>query len=235
MGGTPPRAASSTLALGPAWLQWGFLLLRLLFCMFHVHIVLSPGLTRGSYGGPVLLLLGLMISGAAPWHHALPFRSPSFPHYRITKINLSNSLSLSHHFWCGFVVALCKRMALAIAANLQRFPCEKGAQRSRITKISPAVCPPATHSGSNWRRRQTGCHAAEDNGNGSGDHGPIKVDPAHISWDSTTSKLVGLASVPFSILVLPQVITNYANIASGNAAALSVISWQVRRWQQESA
>jgi hypothetical protein len=41
--------------------------------------------------------------------------------------------------------------------------------------------------------------------------------------------MVASASIPFSILVLPQVLQNYLSISNGNAGALSIISWEVRR------
>lgn len=63
--------------------------------------------------------------------------------------------------------------------------------------------------------------------NAAGNDGQQNSHAASNDWAPITSKLVGLASVPFSFLVLPQVITNCANLASGNAVALSVISWQV--------
>lgn len=47
------------------------------------------------------------------------------------------------------------------------------------------------------------------------------------AWDSMTDRLVGATSIPFSILVLPQAYTNYMNMAAGNAAALSILSWEV--------
>lgn len=48
------------------------------------------------------------------------------------------------------------------------------------------------------------------------------------AWDSMTDRLVGATSIPFSILVLPQAYTNYLNMAAGNGAALSILSWEVR-------
>lgn len=47
------------------------------------------------------------------------------------------------------------------------------------------------------------------------------------AWDSMTDRLVGATSIPFSILVLPQAYTNYFNMAAGNGAALSILSWEV--------
>lgn len=48
------------------------------------------------------------------------------------------------------------------------------------------------------------------------------------AWDRLTDRLVGSASIPFSILVLPQVVQNLAFMQAGNTAALSIISWEVR-------
>ncbi|KAL6761626.1 maltose exporter-like protein [Haematococcus lacustris] len=46
------------------------------------------------------------------------------------------------------------------------------------------------------------------------------------SWEQLTDRMVSFASVPFSILVLPQVLQNMKNMASGNSAALGCISWE---------
>lgn len=45
-------------------------------------------------------------------------------------------------------------------------------------------------------------------------------------WSLATEQLVASASLPFSILVLPQVIQNTINMSSGNHAALQIISWE---------
>jgi hypothetical protein len=47
------------------------------------------------------------------------------------------------------------------------------------------------------------------------------------NWNQTTNTLVSASSVPFSILVLPQVIQNAVQMTAGNNAALAVISWEV--------
>lgn len=52
---------------------------------------------------------------------------------------------------------------------------------------------------------------------------------ARQAWDAFTDRLVAGSSLPFSILVLPQVLQNVANLSSGNAGALSIISWEVGR------
>lgn len=79
------------------------------------------------------------------------------------------------------------------------------------------------------RRRQRLATTASSGNEGSSDGSARELaqDNTRAQWSATTSRLVSLASVPFSILVLPQVIINCVNIASGNAVALSVISWQV--------
>lgn len=48
-------------------------------------------------------------------------------------------------------------------------------------------------------------------------------------WNKITNRLVGASSIPFSILVLPQLVQNVINIANGNAEGLTAISWMVRR------
>jgi hypothetical protein len=61
--------------------------------------------------------------------------------------------------------------------------------------------------------------------------GNVKASAAAASlaskWDQTTNTLVSASSVPFSILVLPQVIQNAVQMTAGNNAALAVISWEV--------
>lgn len=49
----------------------------------------------------------------------------------------------------------------------------------------------------------------------------------YFSWNKVTDGLVSGANIPFSILVLPQVIQNFKNMSSGNLQALSIISWEV--------
>ncbi|PNW74698.1 hypothetical protein CHLRE_12g486600v5 [Chlamydomonas reinhardtii] len=45
-------------------------------------------------------------------------------------------------------------------------------------------------------------------------------------WNALTDKLVAASSIPFSILVLPQVVQNAINMAGGHPTALSIISWE---------
>jgi len=64
-------------------------------------------------------------------------------------------------------------------------------------------------------RRRTLCAATKANDN-----------PEYASWNKLTDRLVGSASIPFSILVLPQVFQNFVNMSNGNPQALSIISWE---------
>ena len=52
-------------------------------------------------------------------------------------------------------------------------------------------------------------------------------DPAQ-DWDRLTDRLVSFSAIPFSVLVLPQVIQNTISMCSGQSASLSIISWEVR-------
>lgn len=54
-------------------------------------------------------------------------------------------------------------------------------------------------------------------------------------WNKVTERLVGYSAIPFSILVLPQVIQNASNMSSGNVAALSIISWEVRKRSSDAS
>ncbi|GAX80159.1 hypothetical protein CEUSTIGMA_g7597.t1 [Chlamydomonas eustigma] len=45
-------------------------------------------------------------------------------------------------------------------------------------------------------------------------------------WDRITDRLVVGSAIPFSVLVLPQVLQNAVNMFSGQACALSIISWE---------
>jgi len=45
------------------------------------------------------------------------------------------------------------------------------------------------------------------------------------SYDSLTQKLVAASSLPFTVIVLPQVLQNMQNISAGNLGALAAISW----------
>jgi len=44
-------------------------------------------------------------------------------------------------------------------------------------------------------------------------------------WGAFTERLVAASSLPFTILVLPQVLQNQANIAAGALSTLAAISW----------
>lgn len=46
-------------------------------------------------------------------------------------------------------------------------------------------------------------------------------------WDKLTDTMVSLCSIPFSVLVLPQVMQNFMNMSAGNSQALAIISWEV--------
>ncbi len=59
------------------------------------------------------------------------------------------------------------------------------------------------------------------------DSGGSAPEPFAQQWDRITNLLVTCSSIPFSVLVLPQVASNFAHMAAGNMSALSVISWEV--------
>jgi hypothetical protein len=44
-------------------------------------------------------------------------------------------------------------------------------------------------------------------------------------YGALTERLVGFSSLPFTFIVVPQVLQNYANIQAGNLSALAAISW----------
>lgn len=46
-------------------------------------------------------------------------------------------------------------------------------------------------------------------------------------WNKITNRLVGASSLPFSILVLPQMVQNVVSIVGGNPNNLTAISWMV--------
>lgn len=46
------------------------------------------------------------------------------------------------------------------------------------------------------------------------------------NWSQLTDRLVASSTIPFSILAIPQIIRNFANISSGHAAWLSILSWE---------
>eukprot|EP00803_Ostreobium_quekettii_P003646 evm.model.scf_1754.1 EVM.evm.TU.scf_1754.1 scf_1754:22951-27089(-) len=59
-----------------------------------------------------------------------------------------------------------------------------------------------------------------------GGMGPVGDGPdLRQRWDVMTQELVQLSTVPFVVLLLPQVIRNAVNMASGNLGALSILSW----------
>ncbi|GMH39481.1 hypothetical protein BSKO_07379 [Bryopsis sp. KO-2023] len=44
-------------------------------------------------------------------------------------------------------------------------------------------------------------------------------------WEQVTQDLVQISTVPFVVLLMPQVVRNAINMASGNLTALSILSW----------
>eukprot|EP00879_Flechtneria_rotunda_P013280 GHRR01013868.1.p1 GENE.GHRR01013868.1~~GHRR01013868.1.p1 ORF type:complete len:364 (+),score=80.07 GHRR01013868.1:108-1199(+) len=48
---------------------------------------------------------------------------------------------------------------------------------------------------------------------------------ASYGYAALTEKLVGFSSIPFTFIVLPQLVQNYANIQAGQFSALAAISW----------
>ena len=54
-------------------------------------------------------------------------------------------------------------------------------------------------------------------------------------WGALTDRMVSFSTIPFLFLFLPQLAKNYVNLASGNTAALAVLSWLVRSGSQQSA
>ncbi|EFN52811.1 hypothetical protein CHLNCDRAFT_138476 [Chlorella variabilis] len=44
-------------------------------------------------------------------------------------------------------------------------------------------------------------------------------------WGALTDRMVSFSTIPFLFLFLPQLAKNYVNLASGNTAALAVLSW----------
>ena len=49
------------------------------------------------------------------------------------------------------------------------------------------------------------------------------------AWEARTQQLVASSVLPFLLLLLPQLLKNHLNLAAGNGAALSALSWLVRR------
>lgn len=72
--------------------------------------------------------------------------------------------------------------------------------------------------------RDTACNAEKQPTDGQAEPGPSPQQ----RWDKFTDRLVSLSSIPFSVLVLPQVVQNLHNMTAGNTGALSIISWEVR-------
>ena len=50
----------------------------------------------------------------------------------------------------------------------------------------------------------------------------------HPSWEQRTQQLVALSTLPFFLLMMPQVVKNASNFMAGNARALAALSWVVR-------
>lgn len=76
-----------------------------------------------------------------------------------------------------------------------------------------------------WRPRHTAYNAAagQPGADGQAEQGPSPQQ----QWDKFTDRMVSLSSIPFSVLVLPQVVQNLQNMTAGNTSALSIISWEV--------
>lgn len=48
------------------------------------------------------------------------------------------------------------------------------------------------------------------------------------TWEQRTQQLVAVSTLPFLLLMMPQVIKNASNFMAGNARALAALSWVVR-------
>lgn len=62
-------------------------------------------------------------------------------------------------------------------------------------------------------RRRIRCQAAEQGG------------ASPLSYGALTERLVGFSSLPFTFIVVPQVLQNYSTIQAGQLSALEAISW----------
>lgn len=68
--------------------------------------------------------------------------------------------------------------------------------------------------------------AKHTSGKARGHSGAVEPHSSQSSWNTVTDRLVAASSIPFSILVLPQVVQNAINMAAGHSNALSIISWE---------
>jgi hypothetical protein len=66
-------------------------------------------------------------------------------------------------------------------------------------------------------RCSPGCEAAPER---------AQADPSS-SWDRSTQRLVAGSTLPFLLLLLPQLWKNHVNLCAGNAAARGALSWLV--------
>ena len=77
---------------------------------------------------------------------------------------------------------------------------------------------------------QLGCHSslralrcvAAASSSTSAEHGPQPT-----TWEQQTQRLVAVSTLPFLLLMMPQVIKNASNFMAGNARALAALSWVV--------
>lgn len=87
-------------------------------------------------------------------------------------------------------------------AHLQQRPCQAAWR-----------CPPQRRAPSLLRTPGRGSGAA------------ARAHAVASEWGVTTEKLVAASSLPFTVLVLPQVFQNHTNMMAGQSAALAAISW----------
>ena len=51
--------------------------------------------------------------------------------------------------------------------------------------------------------------------------------PKPKTWEQQTQRLVAVSTLPFLLLMMPQVVKNASNFMAGNARALAALSWVV--------
>jgi hypothetical protein len=110
-------------------------------------------------------------------------------------------------------------IAAARGGAARRRAAPAGSARGR----GPAPAPPAAARPPRRRRAPPlpRASAAASPGAGGGGGAPL----ASKDWGATAERLVAASSLPFTFLVLPQVLQNAANLAAGAPGALAAISW----------
>lgn len=104
---------------------------------------------------------------------------------------------------------------------------QEGPQRCGAARKRPVGCSESGSSSRRRRRSECGCSSSRCGCSSQPVEGSSREGGVE-RWDNLTSSLVGASTLPFVLLLLPQMARNAINMTAGNSSALSILSWMVR-------